>query len=86
MKKQQTITVTNTWDFSDEIQYKTKTIKWINKEIVIQISEANNDPEWMLELRLKALEIFFSKSLPSWWPNLDALDLNDIYYYAKPEW
>jgi Fe-S cluster assembly protein SufB len=47
---------------------------------------SNNEPKWMLELRLKALKIFREKELPKWWPNLSKLDLNEIYYYAKPEW
>jgi Fe-S cluster assembly protein SufB len=39
----------------------------------------------MLELRLKALEIYKKKELPKWGPNLDKLDLEEIYYFAKPE-
>ncbi len=40
----------------------------------------------MLELRLKALKIYQEKSMPDWGPNLDKLDLDSIYYFAKPEW
>jgi Fe-S cluster assembly protein SufB len=39
----------------------------------------------LLELRLKALKMYEEKPLPSWGPNLDKLDLDSIYYYAKPE-
>lgn len=86
MKTKKTITVSNTWNFSDKINYKIKTLKWINIDIIKQISISNNDPKWIYDLRIKALDIFYKKEIPNWWPNLDKLDLNSIYYYAKPEW
>jgi Fe-S cluster assembly protein SufB len=39
----------------------------------------------MLKLRLKALKIYEEKPLPNWGPTLDKLDLNKIYYFARPE-
>jgi Fe-S cluster assembly protein SufB len=84
--KKNTVTTSDTWSFQDDISYSNKIIRWINKEVVYQISEANNEPEWLLELRLKALKMYEEKPLPSWGPNLDKLDLDSIYYYAKPEW
>ncbi len=38
----------------------------------------------MLEKRLESLRIFESKTIPTWGPDLSALDLSSIYYYAKP--
>lgn len=74
------------WDFSDDILYQNKLISWLNKQVIEEISSSNNEPNWMLELRLKALEIYNSKSLPKWWPDLSKLDLESIYYFAKPTW
>ena len=83
----QSVTVSDTWNFQDEnIKYDNKIIQWINKEVVRQISSSNNEPDWMLELRLKALKIFQEKQMPKWGPDLSKLDLEEIYYYAKPEW
>lgn len=82
----QSVTVSGTWDFQDDVSYTNKVIKWIGEEVVRQISLANNEPEWLLELRLKALKTFEEKSMPSYWPDLSKLNLDDIYYYAKPEW
>nr|MDD3720695.1 Fe-S cluster assembly protein SufB [Candidatus Gracilibacteria bacterium] len=79
-----TITTSGTWDYSDEISYKHELVSGINEQVVRQISESNKEPEWMLELRLKALNIYNSKSLPSWGPDLSKLDLDSIYYFAKP--
>ncbi len=77
--------VSDSWDFSDEIQYKNALKPWINEEVVRQISLSNNEPAWMLEFRLKALKVFNEKSLPKFWPDLSELDLQSIYYFAKPE-
>lgn len=81
-----TVTTQNTWDFKDEnVQYATKAIAGINETVVRQISQSNWEPAWMLEQRLKALKIYQDMPLPSWGPSLDKLDLDSIYYFAKPE-
>lgn len=48
------------------------------------ISQSQNEPDWMLQHRLKSLEIFNSMPMPSRGPSLDGLNLNEIVYYAKP--
>lgn len=59
-------------------------IKGLNREIVIAISRQKNEPAWMMEFRLAALDIFESKPMPSWGADLSDLDPHDIYYYIKP--
>lgn len=76
----------NPWDYSDIVLYKGELIQWVNEKVVKQISKSNNEPKWMLELRLNALELFNKTKMPDWWPNLDKLDLDSIYYFAKPVW
>lgn len=80
------VSVSNTWHFQDEVNYTNEAIEWINEDVVRQISLANNEPDWMLELRLKALKVFQEKPMPKWWPDLSNLNLDEIYYFAKPEW
>lgn len=80
------LSISDTWSFQDEIIYSNEPIRWINETVVRQISFSNNEPEWMLELRLKALKIFEEKSMPSFWPDLSKLNLDEIYFFAKPEW
>lgn len=80
------MSISDSWHFQDDITYSNTILKWINEEVVRQISASNNEPDWMLELRLKALKIFEWKEMPKWWPDLSRLDLNEIYYFAKPEW
>src|SRR5215213_4855646 len=53
--------------FHDPEEYFFKTPrKGIDPEIVAMISKHKNEPEWMLEFRLKALESFFEKPTPTW--------------------
>ena len=49
------------------------------------ISKAKDEPQWMLEFRLKALDIFYCKPMPTWGADLSGLNLDEIYYYIKPE-
>jgi len=81
------ISASDNWNFSDKnIAYTNEVIKGINEDLIRQISLSNNEPTWMLELRLKALDIFLKKPLPSYGPDLSKLDLNEIYFFAKPVW
>jgi len=64
--------------------YVFKARKGLDEEIVREISWLKGEPEWMLEFRLKALEIFWRKPMPTWGADLSAIDFDDIYYYIKP--
>ncbi len=86
MSNPQNISISDSWNFSDEVQYKNALKPGIDEETVKQISLSNNEPAWMLDLRLKALQTFNEKYFPRFWPDLSGLDLQSIYYFAKPEW
>ena len=73
------------YDIKDEGRYKYKADKGLTPEIIKKISERKNEPEWMLEFRLKALEVFNSKPMTSWGPDLSDLDINDIVHYLEPD-
>jgi Fe-S cluster assembly protein SufB len=73
----------NKYDFRTENEAVFKVEKGINADIVRQISEMKNEPQWMLDFRLEALEIFESKPMPEWGGDID-IDFQDIYYYLKP--
>lgn len=66
-----------------KLSYNFKAKPGLSKELVINISEKKNEPVWMLDFRLKALEIFESMSMPKWGPDLSALDSKDICFYLK---
>ena len=72
------------YGFSDPDSYVFKTRKGLDANVVAQISEAKNEPQWMRDYRLKALEIYQSKPVPTWGPDLSGLREEDIYYYVRP--
>src|SRR5919107_582134 len=73
------------YGFRDPEEYFFRTPrKGIDPEIVAMISKHKNEPEWMLEFRLKALESFMEKPTPTWGGDLSEMDYDDIYYYIRP--
>lgn len=56
----------------------------INEKIVRLISMTKNEPEWMLQKRLAAYKLFVETEVPTWGPDLSALDLNKIVYFIDP--
>jgi Fe-S cluster assembly protein SufB len=63
---------------------KFKSPEGLTEELVRRISKDKNEPEWMLQRRLKSLEIFNSKPIPAWGPSLKDLNLDKIHYYLRP--
>jgi len=55
----------------------------INEDVVRDISQRKNEPEWMLERRLKALKIFGRKPMPDWGSDLSGIDFQNIKYFVK---
>ncbi len=56
----------------------------LNKQVIEEISTLKNEPEWMLQRRLKAYEVFQAKPMPSWGVDLSEIDFNKIRYYLRP--
>ncbi|WEG13768.1 Fe-S cluster assembly protein SufB [Pullulanibacillus sp. KACC 23026] len=56
----------------------------LTKEVVEDISKRKNEPQWMLDFRLKALDHFYKRPMPQWGGNLNDLNFDDITYYVKP--
>ena len=73
------------YDIKDEEHYRYKVEKGLTPEIIKKISERKNEPEWMREFRLKALEVYNSKPMTDWGPDLSDLDMNDIVHYLEPD-
>jgi Fe-S cluster assembly protein SufB len=72
------------WGFRDPDNLVFKSKKGLDREIVEQISFMKGEPEWMLDFRLKGLEHFNKRPMPTWGGDLSQLDLDEIYFYAKP--
>jgi Fe-S cluster assembly protein SufB len=70
--------------FNDsELGYAYKAPKGLSREIVETISDYKNEPQWMREFRLKALEHFYERPTPKWGGNLDQIDWDDIHYFVR---
>lgn len=67
----------------DDKNYAYKSELGLNEKIVREISAQKQEPEWMLEIRLKALKHFVDSEMPKWGPDLSVLDPQNIFYYIK---
>lgn len=75
---------TQKYGFYDEIEPVFQTERGLTRRVVEEISYQKNEPKWMRDFRLEAYEIFMSKPMPSWGPDLSRLNFDEIVYYIKP--
>jgi len=72
------------YGFHEAENYTFKAKKGLNREVVIDMSRMKGEPQWMIDFRLKALDIFWKKPMPNWGADLSGIDFDNIYYYIKP--
>ncbi|MBU8906610.1 Fe-S cluster assembly protein SufB [Desertibacillus haloalkaliphilus] len=72
------------YGFADKDVSIFRSKRGLTREIVEEISKMKEEPEWMLEFRLKSLEQFYKMPMPQWGGDLAELDFDDITYYVKP--
>jgi len=75
------------YDFVTDAEPVYRAPKGLSEEVVREISAYKEEPEWMLDSRLKALQVYESKPMPTWGGNLSELDavLDEIYFYVRPQ-
>ncbi|MEU7748553.1 Fe-S cluster assembly protein SufB [Nonomuraea sp. NPDC049158] len=69
------------WSDSDAAGAVAK--RGLSEEVVRNISALKNEPEWMLDLRLKGLRLFGKKPLPTWGSDLTGIDFDNIKYFVR---
>ncbi|HEX8744745.1 MAG TPA: Fe-S cluster assembly protein SufB [Thermoleophilaceae bacterium] len=70
--------------FHDAENYLYKAPKGLNREIVEKISEFKSEPDWMRAFRLKALDHFLARPMPTWGsPMLAEVDFDNIHYFVR---
>ena len=75
---------TERYGFHDAEDYLYKAPKGINREIVEKISELKSEPQWMRDFRLKSLQHFLDRPMPTWGsPMLAEVDFDDIHYFVR---
>jgi Fe-S cluster assembly protein SufB len=72
------------YGFHDPDNYVFKSKRGLTPEVVADISRYKNEPEWMQKFRLRALQIFQRKPLPTWGADLSGIDFDNIFYYVRP--
>lgn len=61
-----------------------RTERGLTPKVVEEISRMKEEPQWMLDYRLKALDHFYKRPMPQWGGDLSELDFDEIVYYVKP--
>lgn len=87
-KKQTTTFETDTESYEHGYHYSTSGYAHISKPglsagVVKEISHIKEEPQWMLDLRLKALAQFEAKSMPPWGADLSEINFEKIHYYLR---
>ena len=72
------------YDFRNEDKDAYRIQEGLTREIVEKISREKHDPEWMLEFRLKSLDIYNKLQVPNWGPSIDGLNMDNIVTYVRP--
>jgi len=72
------------YGFSDPDNSVFKTQRGLNEDVVRQISAKKNEPDWMLEFRLKGLKHYQQRPMPTWGADISGLELDNIFYYVQP--
>ena len=70
--------------FHDDIAYLRETKRGLTRDTVEEISGFKDEPDWMLQYRLRAYEHFLKRPIPTWTDGLDKIDFDKIVYYRKP--
>ena len=70
--------------WSDEEDYVFKPRRGLDSDLVREISFMKKEPQWMLDFRMKSLNRFERRPMPSWGGDLDGIDFDNIFYYIKP--
>jgi Fe-S cluster assembly protein SufB len=70
--------------FHDPETFVYKSRRGLDEQVVRDISGMKGEPQWMLDFRLRALQHFQKRPMPTWGANISRLDLDNIFYYVKP--
>ena len=70
--------------FHDDIVYLHESGRGLTRQTVEDISALKNEPDWMLQFRLRAYDHFLKRPMPNWTDGLDRIDFDKIVYYRRP--
>jgi Fe-S cluster assembly protein SufB len=79
----QIVPETYKWGFHDDEKAVFKSKKGLSRAGVAEISAMKSEPSWMRDFRLKALDHFLARPMPTWGGDLSQIDFDEIFYYVK---
>ncbi|MDE8193416.1 Fe-S cluster assembly protein SufB [Erysipelothrix rhusiopathiae] len=71
------------YGFHDDVEGVVAFDKGLSESVVREISRLKNEPEWMLEIRLKAYQSFMDQKMPSWGSDLSKVDFDEYIYFLR---
>jgi len=72
------------YDFKDSTDlYVYTSKKGLSRGTIEEISKIKNEPQWMLDFRLRSYDIFMKKPMPVWGGDLSKINFQNIFYYTK---
>ncbi|KNC17751.1 Fe-S cluster assembly protein SufB [Arthrobacter sp. RIT-PI-e] len=71
------------YGWADKNEVSDNARRGLSEEVVRDISAKKNEPEWMLDLRLKGLKYFDRKPMPAWGADLSGIDFDNIKYFVR---
>jgi len=72
------------YDFKDSTDlYVYTSKKGLSRGTIEEISRIKNEPQWMLDFRLRSYDIFMKKPMPIWGGDLSKINFQNIFYYTK---
>ncbi len=85
LTQEETLATLGRYDFgwSDSDTAGATARRGLSADVVADISGLKNEPEWMLEFRLKALSLFEKKPMPRWGADLSDIDFDNIKYFVR---
>ena len=86
LTQEETLATLGRYDFgwSDPDVAGSSARRGLSADVVADISALKNEPQWMLEFRLKALDHFLARPMPTWGsPMLAEVDYDDIHYFVR---
>lgn len=72
------------YGFSDKEDYVFKSGLGLTRELIVEMSKMKGEPQWMLENRLHAFEVFKAKPMPNWGADISGVLFDEIHYYVRP--
>ncbi|HCC84028.1 TPA: Fe-S cluster assembly protein SufB [Candidatus Uhrbacteria bacterium] len=57
----------------------------LSRDVVVEISRQKEEPSWLLDKRLAALDLFLKTPLPTWGPDLSIIDFDALVYFVRPD-